>query len=202
MAHAIQIISTTRVAPVTATILCRRDLSLRHAEGYLCLISACSGLWDPSPAVRDPLGRRALEALDELDEADQGRPYVLFLKGQTLRAIERYHEAVEPLQQAADLEPENIHVWLALGWCYKRLGRLDRAIESLEEALAADPNQAIIYYNLACYWSLSGATEVAVAYLANALEIDPSFRDLVATEQDFDPNRHHPSFLELDSVVV
>ena len=59
IAHAIRIMSTTRVAPVSATILCRRDLSIRHAEGYLYLISACSGLWDPSPAVRDPLGRRA-----------------------------------------------------------------------------------------------------------------------------------------------
>ena len=116
-----------------------------------------------------------MEALDELDEADRGRPYVLFLKGQTLRAMERYEEAVEPLQQAAELEPDNIHVWLALGWCYKRLGRLDRAIESLEEALAAEPEQAIITTTWPATGACPAATEVAVAYLANALEIDPSY---------------------------
>ncbi|MCH5374670.1 MAG: tetratricopeptide repeat protein, partial [Planctomycetes bacterium] len=100
------------------------------------------------------------------------------------------------------LEPDNIHVWLALGWCYKRIGRLDRAIESLEEALAVDPSGAIIHYNLACYWSLAGNVEVSLAYLTNAFEIDRSFRDLVYDEVDFDPIREHPAFRELTSVVV
>jgi tetratricopeptide (TPR) repeat protein len=175
---------------------------IREAEGYLDLATAFADLWELSPAVRDRLAQRALKALGRLDDCVQAEPYVSYLRGQTLRTMERYEDAIKPLREVADLEPENIHAYLALGWCYKRIGNLDLAIESLEDALAVDPKQAIIHYNLACYWSLSGNTNLALAYLASALEIDASYLDLVAKESDFDPIRDHPSFQELTSVIV
>jgi len=180
----------------------RREKLIRQAEGYLELVNACCDFWEPTADVRDPLVYRALAALSDLGEADQRKPHVLYLTGQSLRSLELYRDAIGPLREAAQLEPDNIHVWLALGWCYKRIGRLDRAIESLEEALTVDPSGAIIHYNLACYWSLAGNVDVSLAYLTNAFEIDPSFRDLVYDESDFDPIREHPTFRELTSVVV
>ena len=84
------------------------------------------------------------------------RDHALYLQGESLRALGRFREALEPLtKRAARDSPNNVHVWLALGWCHKRSGRLDLAIESLEEALAAEPNDALVHYNLACYWSLA-----------------------------------------------
>lgn len=175
---------------------------MREAEGYLDLATAFADLWELSPPVRDRLAQRALKALRRLDDSVQASPYVSYLRGQTLRTMERYEEAIKPLRDASDLEPDNVHAYLALGWCYKRIGKLGMAIEALEDALAVDPKQAIIHYNLACYWSLSGNTSLALAYLASALEIDSSYLDLVATEPDFDPIRDHPSFQELTSVIV
>lgn len=180
----------------------RRDMLIKHAEGYLCLVNACCDIWEPSAELRDPLLTRALAALARLPEADRQKPYPLFLSGQILRAMERYREALVPLKEAAVLEPDNTHIWLALGWCYKRIRRLDRAIESLEEALAVQPSDALVHYNLACYWSLAGSVDVALAYLGNAFDIDASYRELVDDETDFDPIRQHPSFRELTSVVV
>jgi tetratricopeptide (TPR) repeat protein len=175
---------------------------IRQAEGYLDLVTACCDLWEPPPALRDPLVQRALAALERLGRADPHAPYVLYLTGQALRTLERYREAIRPLRQAAELEPDNVRIWLALGWCYKRIKRLDRAIESLEEALAVQPGCAIVHYNLACYWSLAGSVEVAVAYLTNAFDIDSSFRDLVEGEADFDTIRDHPVFRLATGVVV
>ncbi len=179
-----------------------RDQVIREAEGYLDLVTAFADLWELTPAVRDRLAQRGLDALRRLDRREQAKPYVLYLQGQTLRTMERYEDAIDPLREATELEPDSIHTYLALGWCYKRIGRLDMAIESLEEALSVEPKEAILHYNLACYWSLAGNANLALAYLGSALEIDSSYRDLVAKEPDFDPIREHPSFQELTSVIV
>ena len=179
-----------------------RDQLIREADGYLELVTVFADLWELPPDVRNRLAQRALAVLRRLDKCDQEDAYVFYLRGLALRAMERYEEAIVPLREAADLEPDNIHAYLALGWCYKRIDWLDLAIEALEEAFSIDPRQAIIHYNLACYWSLSGNTNLALAYLASAFEIDASYKELVAKETDFDPIREHPDFQELTSVIV
>ena len=180
----------------------RRLQLLREAEGYLDLLTALSDRWPLTPAIRDRVAQRALTTLAGLEPVGCRRAAALYLQGQALRVMERYCEAIVPLDEAAQLEPENVHIWLALGWCHKRCGRLDLAIESLESALSADQTQAIIFYNLACYWSLAGNVKLAVRYLEGALEIDPDYRDLIHCEEDFDPIRNHPNFQAVVSVIV
>jgi tetratricopeptide (TPR) repeat protein len=180
----------------------RRKQILREAEGYLDLITSCADDFTLRTEVRDRLAQRALDTLIRLDVVSRERVEALYLRGQALRIMERYGQAIDELDQAAELDHDNIHVWLALGWCYKRTGRLDKAIESLEEALQVDDTQAIVHYNLACYWSLAKNVKWAVEYLERAFELDPSYRDLVAQEHDFDPIRGNPRFRELLTVIV
>ncbi len=150
----------------------------REAEGYLEL----------------GLARRALDVLARLGDPTRLDGQSLYLWGEALRELGRYDDALVPLGQAAELEPENIHVWVALGWCYKRTGRLDLAIEALEEALAAQPEESLVHYNLACYWSLAGNKDRALGYLEQSLAIDPAFAQLIGDEPDFDPLRDDPDF--------
>lgn len=145
----------------------------QEAEGYLEL----------------GMPQHALDALARLGDPARFDSPALLLWGEALRAMERYHEALIPLVQAAEVEPENVHVWFALGWCYKRTGRLDLAIDSLQKALLAEPTEGLVYYNLACYWSLAGERRKALNYLAQALTMVPGFRDLIDDESDFDPIR-------------
>jgi Flp pilus assembly protein TadD len=180
----------------------RRQQILREAEGYLDLITAFGDRWPCEAEARARLAERALVTLDRVTNPGGLRAHLLFLRGQSLRAMERFGEAIAPLSEAAELEPENIHVRLALGWCYKRVRRLDLAIQSLEEALEAEPSQAIVHYNLACYWSLAGNAKLACTYLAQAFDLEPDYRDLVPREHDFDPIRQHPHFLALTTVIV
>jgi tetratricopeptide (TPR) repeat protein len=180
----------------------RKQQLLREAEGYLELITSFDDQFAPAMSLRKKIAERALAVLKRLPPTSGFRGHALYLEGQALRALQRYGEAAEPLRQAAELDPENIRLWLALGWCYKRTGRLDLAIQALEEALCVDSSEAIIHYNLACYWSLARNAKLSVAYLARAFELDPNYRDHVLTESDFDPVRNHAEFLSLTSVIV
>ena len=115
----------------------RRQQSLREAEGYLDLAMGFADQWPLPAALRVRLAQRALDALAPLSESTGQRAQILYLTGLAYRAMHRYAEAVPHLKAAAELDPENIPVWLALGWCYKRIDHLDDAIQSLESALAA-----------------------------------------------------------------
>lgn len=164
----------------------RRQFLIRQAEGYLEL----------------GMPRHALDALTHFDEANKLNSHALYLRGEALRELGRFDEALLPLARAAEEAPSNYKIWLALGWCHKRTGRIDLAIESLEEALAVDSQNALVHYNLACYWSLAGNKRQALLFLAQALDLDPNYRDLVSAESDFDPVRNDPAFRALTSVIV
>jgi tetratricopeptide (TPR) repeat protein len=176
--------------------------SLREAEGYLDLLIPPTSQLRLPRELRIPLAQRALAALDNAFLLETWSAHALFLRGQALRIMERYSDAVEPLRQAAEIAPEDQHVRLALAWCYKRCQRLDLAIQSLEEALEFAPDSAILHYNLACYWSLARQVRRVASYLSRAFELDPDYRDSVASEPDFDPVRSHPHFQSLLSVIV
>lgn len=164
----------------------RVQRTFKEAEGYLEL----------------GMPQTALDLLARLDHPGTFRGQKLYLTGEALRALNRHAEAIAVLEDAADLLPSNIHVWLALGWCRKRAGRLDLAIDALEKAEEASPEEAIVHYNLACYWSLAGKKHRSLAYLSRAISLDANFRDLLIDEPDFDPIRTDPEFRALTEIIV
>lgn len=171
---------------VAARGIIRRRRLERHVEGYLEL----------------GMPEQALETLAKLGEPDSFGAHRLYLWGEALRSLERYEEAVIPLQRAAEANPDNSSIWLALAWCHKRVDRLDRAIVDIESALVAEPEEALLHYNLACYLSLAGRRAAALEHLAQALSIEPGYRRLIDDESDFDPLRDDAEFQSITSVVV
>ena len=140
---------------------------------------------------------RALEILESRTDWATMQFEASFYTGEALRALERYKEALRPLEVAAKLKPNDIGVAFALGWCYKRTHRLAQAIDALERAARLHPAEALLRYNLACYWSLAGQVSKALEELAEALKLDPDLRHSVVTESDFDSLRGDPAFQEL-----
>jgi tetratricopeptide (TPR) repeat protein len=121
-----------------------------------------------------------------------------FLMGEALRSLERYREALKPLEVAAALRPSEIGVAIALGWCYKRTHRLAQAIDALERAGRHNPDApGVLHYNLACYWSLAGNASKALDALSQALDLEPDLRHQIAEESDFDQLRGNPDFERL-----
>ncbi len=151
---------------------------LDEAEGYLML----------------DLPRRALRVLDSLPDSSLMPFETSFLRGEALRCVDRYREAIKPLETAASIRPSDTRVALALGWCYKRTNRLTQAIVALGRALSDNPDEPLLHYNLACYWSLAGDVLKAVDALTIALDLDPELRALVSDEPDFEQLRGNPEF--------
>lgn len=154
----------------------RRQLD--EAEGFLML----------------DLPSRSLQILESRSDWSNMQFEANLLKGEALRNLKHYREALKPLEMAANLRPNDSRVALALGWCYKRTNRLAQAIDSLERALRDNPDKALLHYNLACYWALAGNNAKALDALAAALEQEPELRTLIADEPDFDRLRGHPDF--------
>ena len=180
----------------------RRQQLLREAEGYLDLATVLTGNYDLEEHVRNSLAQRALTQIKTARELGGDSFEAMYLEGEALRTMQRWPEAVQSLERARDENNANIHIHLALAWCHKRSGNLDLAIEALEEALTVDPTEAILYYNLACYWSLAGNVQLACSFLSEAFDLEPDYRDMVGGEEDFDPIRNHPAFVNLTSVIV
>jgi len=154
---------------------------LDEAEGYIML----------------KLPHRALEILERRADWATMQFEASFMMGEALRLLERYRDALKPLEIAAKLRPADAGVAIALGWCYKRTHRLAQAIDALERAERENPEDAFLHYNLACYWSLAGNSGKALDELAVALELEPMLRPQIAEESDFDALRGNPDFERL-----
>lgn len=173
----------------------RQQLILRTAAGYIELGELLVETDKPVPAAAARLLVRALSTLDELPESQRSIPAAALLRGEALRALGHWTEALEPLADVVEGDPRRVEAWLGLGWCLKRLDRLPEAMNALRRGLEADPEQAILHYNLACYLSLSGDTATSVEHLARAISLDDRYRQLTEAEPDFDPIRSDPRFV-------
>ena len=151
---------------------------LDEAEGYLML----------------DLPTQALAILESRDEWATMQFEASLLTGMALRALDRYRDALEPLEVAAALRPGDLDVAMALGWCYKRTQRLAQAIDALERAKVENFDEPLLHYNLACYWSLAGDPAKALQELSEALDLDPEIRHKISDETDFDPIRGEVEF--------
>jgi tetratricopeptide (TPR) repeat protein len=139
------------------------------------------------------------------------------LRGEGLRALDRFEEALEAYARALAVDPDEISVLAGIAWCYKRTGQLHKAIEAMERAYQSHPKELIVLYNLACYFSLAGEKAQALSWLGRALRmestlrkqhpegerssapwgfghLEPSLRERIAEEPDFDPLRNDPDF--------
>lgn len=82
---------------------------------------------------------RTLECLDRIEHAGPLEGPAQYLRGAALSTLQRYNEAVVPLQAAAQLVPAEAakHIWLTVSECYRHAGRADLAIQSLANARGA-----------------------------------------------------------------
>src|SRR3954447_13071052 len=89
--------------PMSTMIRDRIKRQLDEAEGYLML----------------NLPARALEILESRTDWATMQFEASFLTGEALRSLDRFRDALKPLELAAKLRPAEVGVAIALGWCYK-----------------------------------------------------------------------------------
>tara|TARA_B100000809_G_scaffold238331_1_gene259002 strand:+ start:1577 stop:2146 length:570 start_codon:yes stop_codon:yes gene_type:complete len=176
----------TNPAPVNVPLI------LSEVEGYLDLVMVLADRFELEVPARDRIARRILISLEQVPGEGEYKVERLYYRGEALRVMERYEEAVESLRQAAQIHPDQVHIWLAIGWCEKRMGQIDLAIAALQQAATVDPENALVHYNLACYFSLAGDSDTSLHELDIASQIEPHYLAMVLDEVDFDPIRDDP----------
>jgi Tfp pilus assembly protein PilF len=82
----------------------------------------------------------------EIEPNESEQPYVNL--GSLLIEQGEIKEAIDPLQKAVKLAPENAYCRLRLGTAYLRAGEFDKAQGELETAIQIDPNDPIAHYQL------------------------------------------------------
>jgi tetratricopeptide (TPR) repeat protein len=85
--------------------------------------------------------------------------------GNMLAAIEAYNEA-------ANLDPENIDIWLNWSLLYFEHEDYSKAFEIIFDAIEQVPDEADLHYRATVYLIFDGSYTEAYKYLQNGLELD------------------------------
>lgn len=96
---------------------------------------------------------------------DAHSPYIWGIAGLANLMGRRYEDALEHLEQALELEPEDILALYGAGTCYSAVGRHAEAIATLEKAAALSHRMAFIVGLLGAVYGRAGMMAEAQAML-------------------------------------
>lgn len=113
------------------------------------------------------------ELFDDLETAEQDLRYVIKRDPNNVTALnalgytlanrtDRYQEALELIERAILLKPDDAAIIDSLGWAQYRLGRFEAATINLETALEKFPDDEVAAHLIEVYW-VSGQKEKARA---------------------------------------
>ena len=87
----------------------------------------------------------------------------------------KYHEALDLLNKALEIEPNNVPALNNKGWALLELDKTEEALIWIDKALDVDPNYVHALNNKGATLSRLGQYEEAISYYDKALEIDPNY---------------------------
>lgn len=124
--------------------------------------------------LHDPeKGLASLQQALKLGPHPEDIPSIYSYMGVCLKELERYEEAVEVLERAAQADDERTDVYNLLGFCYFKQKAHEKAIEAFQRVLRLNPGSAIDYANIASNYRDMGKRDLAIRYYRLALELDP-----------------------------
>ena len=137
--------------------------------------------------------QEGLATLDRyLAETRSTRPEDLVIKGQALYQMERYQEAIAPLNQAVESTPEPRDTWVQLLMAtYAEAGQSAEAIRLAEQLAAKNPDDKKAQTNLATVYAQADQMDKAAAVLeklraAGQLTEEREYRQLYVTYANMD----------------
>ena len=119
---------------------------------------------------------RGDEALAVVDQALTfvSSAYVLGVKGEILRSLNRHEDAVKVLREAVAADPSQSWTHAELGESLLRLGRAEEALKSFDEVLQRNPDDPWVLRAKAQALASLNRHEEAIPLLKRSIEIDPS----------------------------
>jgi tetratricopeptide (TPR) repeat protein len=134
-----------------------------------------NGVWQNSPDWPIMVQAHAMSQSPNPAAPQQVTP-LLALATKLLQAG-RPADAIQPLRDAALLQPSNPIIQHDLGLACLEAGRIPDAIEALERAVASNPGYADAYFRLGIGWEKLGNIGEAVVAYHRATELIPSLTE-------------------------
>lgn len=94
-------------------------------------------------------------------------------RGEKLKKLERYEEAIAAYEQAIKIQPKYYEAWYAKGYSLYRLQRYEEAIASYEKVIQLQPEEPMAWYIRGLILGELQRYEEAIASYDKAIEIDP-----------------------------
>jgi len=118
---------------------------------------------------------RLTDSIAALEEANALEPsaHRHYALGLAFRDLKRYQEAVDQLERAHALAPDDLGYAVALGYAYKDDGRLADAARVFETVLARDPDRLPLYQELGYIYAALSDTPRAVEWFKKAIDNAP-----------------------------
>ena len=135
------------------------DPCSEKAQGYLAAQLAARVLDQMTASAASDLAR-AETLTDRALAAFPSRPLPYYAKGQMLRALQRFEEAIPEYETVLALNRNWVHAIAALGYCKFATGSFEEAIPAQERAIRLNPRDPQIWL----YYFWIGQASVAVAH--------------------------------------
>lgn len=172
---------------------------LRDTGAYQEVFNLLSSSLEKLPNYPDLLYDRALvaERLGKVDVMEQDLRKLIQLKPDYAHAYNalgysfadrsyRLPEALELIEKAVKLAPDDPHIIDSLGWVHYRIGNLKEGIKYLNQAFAIRPDPEIAAHLGEVLWK-QGEKEAAKKIWQTALKSDPDNEVLLKTIKKFMP---------------
>lgn len=117
-----------------------------------------------------PSDMKGLLKDEELKFAKSNR---ICFEAEGLRQHGKVNEAIESLQKATEIDPDNAQAWSLLGGIYNE-SNSDKAIPCYEKAIKLNARYYLAYRGLGNYYLKKMDYSLAEAYYSNAININPS----------------------------
>jgi len=130
--------------------------------------------------IRQNKTTEALRLCDEIvNNLNNASAYIF--SARTHASLKQTDKAIEDLERAAAIEPNNIEVWIARSVFYNSIGRPDKAFADIQQALSLAPSNIRIQKQAISLFLASGSLERVLqgeTILEEALQSNPDDIDL------------------------
>ncbi len=120
--------------------------------------------------------KSAVRAFDHgLTLVNENKPEVIYQIALSMQQVNQYKLAMKYLQQAINLDPENITVLYDMAFCCERLEMLEKSVEYYKRYLDLDPYSENVWYNLGVVYNRLDNFEKAIESYDYAIAIDETY---------------------------
>jgi len=123
-------------------------------------------------ALNKSLFQEAVETFESILEGGFKNAVLLTTYGNALKGIKQFEKSIEACQQAADLEPQNLHYLMNLGAAHLAGGDWEKSVETYSLAMALSPGDSEVHFSLGTAWLEGRELVEAMSSLQRAVTLN------------------------------